>query len=460
MVARSGSKSQAIYSNSRKRQLKQLEEGELEHSCPKRREIRHPTFSPPELYENLSTKYLEKNALRALSAKIPEINAVVTEPVKSPPLRPYLPYFGRTRHSASQLSDVAQHVECEGPPDLSDLRGYRAPTLPYSSAMESSQSSLGRRKRGSFKKTSRSPSKSHGTTTSTSTKSAGPYDRSFLQHLIDHGILPPDYEYEDGRLPPKAENLALIDHVLGKQVEELSPAQVSDADFRHFQRENSHATKERQVMSAIIPIIEGKIQDPRCVCGEIPFTNLDHLTNGWLVAGVPDRCFGSRPESLKRSIRNRLSHSICPFTQEDLPILPNFFLEVKGPDGSAAVAERQLLYVMSLGERGYLRLLSHGSPRPIYDSKAHTLGFSYLSGQLNAYACHAVPPSTPKGRPTFVMTLVNSWSVKGNREQFCKGASAYRNGITWAKALRDKVNKEANQKATSLGSSVLLRCVR
>lgn len=125
MVARSGSKSQAIYSNSRKRQLKQLQEGELEHSCPKRREIRHPTFSPPELYENISTKYVEKNALRALSAKIPEINAVVTEPVKSPPLRPCLPYFGRTRRSASQLSDVAQHVECEGPPDLSDLRGVR-----------------------------------------------------------------------------------------------------------------------------------------------------------------------------------------------------------------------------------------------------------------------------------------------------------------------------------------------
>lgn len=238
-------------------------------------------------------------------------------------------------------------------------------------------------------------------------------------------------------------------------VEELIPTQFSDTDFEHFQLLDSNATKERQVMSAVIPILEGKLDDTRCVCGETPFTNLNHLTDGSLVPGNPDRCFGNRPETLNRRVRDMLSHDICPFTQGDLPILPNCFLEVKGPDGSAAVAERQLLYVMSLGERGYIRLLSYGSAQSIYDGKAHTLGFSYLSGQLKAYACHAIPPTTSSGRPTFVMTFITSWSVVGDREQFCKGASAFRNGIRWAKAMRDRVIKQANEKAASLESSFM-----
>jgi hypothetical protein len=46
------------------------------------------------------------------------------------------------------------------------------------------------------------------------------------------------------------------------------------------------------------------------------------------------------PEQLDRRVRDELSGYIIPSTQEDIPIVPNFFLAVKGPDGSAAVAKR------------------------------------------------------------------------------------------------------------------------
>jgi hypothetical protein len=39
----------------------------------------------------------------------------------------------------------------------------------------------------------------------------------------------------------------------------------------------------------VIPIIEGNVKDAKCVSGGIPFTNLDHLTDGTIVPGNPDR---------------------------------------------------------------------------------------------------------------------------------------------------------------------------
>ena len=67
----------------------------------------------------------------------------------------------------------------------------------------------------------------------------------------------------------------------------------------------------------MIPIIEGDIRDAKCVAGGIPFTNLDHLTDGTLVPGNPDIYYGARPEQLARRVRNELSGHIIPSTQED-----------------------------------------------------------------------------------------------------------------------------------------------
>ncbi|KAH8743223.1 hypothetical protein F5883DRAFT_48863 [Diaporthe sp. PMI_573] len=83
---------------------------------------------------------------------------------------------------------LVKRFATHGGPDLSDLKGYGAPGPAY--GMSSSKSSLGRRKWGS-----QSPSKSGTIANTTTTKSTGPYDRAFLQHLIDHSVFPDDYEH-------------------------------------------------------------------------------------------------------------------------------------------------------------------------------------------------------------------------------------------------------------------------
>lgn len=266
--------------------------------------------------------------------------------------------------------------------------------------MSSSRSSRSRsRKRGSA-----TPSSARPSTNTNTTRSSGPYDRNFQQNLIDSGVYPYAYEYPDGRVPGKPDNWEEINERLAQPRRSLSPLAFTEEAHEKFIRADAHAFKEKQISESVIPIIEGKIEDSRCTSGGIPFTNLDHLTDGTLVPGNPDRYYGARPEQLNRQVRNKLSGHIIPSTQHDLPIAPNFFLAVKGPDGSAAVAARQACYDGALGARGMHSLQSYGQEKPVYDNKAYTITSIYHNGQLKMYTVHPAQPNGPGSRPEYYMT--------------------------------------------------------
>lgn len=226
----------------------------------------------------------------------------------------------------------------------------------------------------------------------------------------------------------------------------LSPLAFTEEAHEKFIRADAHAFKEKQISESVIPIIEGKIEDSRCTSGGIPFTNLDHLTDGTLVPGNPDRYYGARPEQLNRQVRNKLSGHIIPSTQHDLPIAPNFFLAVKGPDGSAAVAARQACYDGALGARGMHSLQSYGQEEPVYDNKAYTITSIYHNGQLKMYTVHPAQPNGPGSRPEYYMTQLKGWSMTSDPETFRKGATAFRNARDWAREQRDQAIEKANQR--------------
>ncbi|KAK7959742.1 uncharacterized protein PG986_004596 [Apiospora aurea] len=317
----------------------------------------------------------------------------------------------------------------EGGPDLSDLRGFRNMT----------KSSLGRRKRGSQSPTKRSSN-------TTSTKSTGPYDRAFQQHLIDHGVFPYRYEYPDGGTPPPPDNLEEIRAVLAQPRPSLSPSRFKNDDFKKFEKEDAHATTEWQIVANVVPIIEGNIGDRKCVSGQIPFNNLDQLTDGSLVPGNPDRYYGARPEQLDRRIRADLDGFIVPSTQHDWKIMPNNILAVKGPDGSAAVAARQANYDGALGARGIQGVLSYGGSESQNDGNSRVITSTYHSGTLKMFTSHVKHPTHPGGRPEYVMTHLDSWALTGNMGSCRQGLTAYRNGLDWAKHQRDKAIKLANSR--------------
>ncbi|TWU70446.1 hypothetical protein ED733_000290 [Metarhizium rileyi] len=400
----------------------------------KKQKLNHPAFPPSRFWDELSQKHLTRNALRELVRRSRHQS---TRHAATGTLQPVNQYLAQC--SPTSLERIEQSAR-EGGPDLSDLRGYHSSNP--RAGMSLNLSSLGRRKRGS-----QSPSKSNATSNTTTTKSTGPYDRTFQQHLIDHGIYPDRYEYPDGRIPPRPENLEEIRQALGQPRPSLSPSLFPDDKYEAFQRADAHASKESQVIADVIPMIEGNVGDRKCAARQIPFTNLDPLTDGTLVPGNPDLCYGARPEQLDQDVRQELGGRIIPSTQYDLPIVPNFFLEVKGPDGSAAVAKRQLSYDMALGATGYDAIRSYKADDAMYDNKAYTIGCTYQDGQLKMYASHPITPSVSGKKPEIIMTQLKAFALTNDPETLRQGAAAYRNGRDWAKLQRDQVIAQANERA-------------
>ncbi|KAI9752493.1 MAG: hypothetical protein M4579_005617 [Chaenotheca gracillima] len=281
-------------------------------------------------------------------------------------------------------------------------------------------------------------------------RSTGPYNRNFQQILIDAGFYPSGYETPNGRVPAIPDNWDEINRRLKYRRPSLCSPNFSQEDFDRFVREDCGAAKEKQVSTSVIPIIGGNAGDPKCVSGGVPFANLDHLPDGTVVPGNPDIYYGARPEELDRRVRYELSGQIIPTTQEDLPIAPNFFLAVKGPEGIYAVAGRQACYDGALGARGMHSLQSFGQEKLIFDNNAYTISSIYYAGTLRMFTSHPSRPTSPRGRPEYCMKQLNAWAMTGNVETFREGAAAYRNARDWAKEQRSDAIRGANERAARL----------
>ncbi|EQL03167.1 hypothetical protein OCS_01114 [Ophiocordyceps sinensis CO18] len=402
------------------------------HSSSKKRKLAHPWCPPPQFWDGLSKIFLTTNALRELSRRNTQRQGRRAENPQ-PPIAPRRSRRLRARRISAERGASLQRVDqvlgqyssprlkrlkrfaTHGGPDLGGLRGFRSLFTPDLEMNSTSLSSLGRRKRGPP-----SPEKSGVKPNTTTTRSTGPYSRNFQQHLIDHGVYPDR-------------------HALRQPRPSLSPSQISEDRFEDFQQADADASKETKVTTDVIPLIEGNVGDRRCVTRQTPFTNLDDLTDGTLVAASPDLCYGARPEQLDRRVREALAGQVVPSTQADLPVAPNYFVE------------RGAKYDMALGERGQTALLAVGEPHPVYDQRAHTLGYTYQNGTARIYAMHMTDPSTAGSQPEYVMTQVDSYSLTGNTRSFCEGIRACRNGRDWAKRQRDKAIVQANERAAAQG---------
>ncbi|KAI1203284.1 hypothetical protein F5X97DRAFT_341899 [Nemania serpens] len=171
-------------------------------------------------------------------------------------------------------------------------------------------------------------------------------------------------------------------------------------------------------MSDVIPIIKGYMRDGRSFARQVLFTNLEDLTDSSFVAGNPNRYYSGR-------------RHVVPLIQHDLPIAPNFFFTVKGPDGSLAVAERQACYNGALGARGMNNVVN----------KAYTLTSTYQNGALKIYASYLLPcDSAGTGmRYEYAMTQIDAYALTGNIDTFKTGAEQ----------KRDEAVKRANEAAAA-----------
>ena len=209
-----------------------------------------------------------------------------------------------------------------------------------------------------------------------------------------------------------------------------------------------HAATESQVLYSVIPTIEGKIKDDRCVARNVLFTNLDPLTEDGLARAKPDIYYGARPEQVDRRVRDELSGHIIPSQRDDLPVAPNFFLEAKHPNESLAVANRQANHNIVLGQRGMDSLLAYGQHQPALN-QADAITSTYHGGTLKIYTAHSTPTG-PSGRPEYHMNQLRSFAMTDTPDSFREGAAACRNARDWAEEQRNKAIMQANERVGKL----------
>ncbi|KZF24836.1 hypothetical protein L228DRAFT_265348 [Xylona heveae TC161] len=271
------------------------------------------------------------------------------------------------------------------------------------------------------------------------------YDTDYRQALIEGGIYPPFYFRGDDPRKQMPANWDDIKVRLKVRRPSLSETRFTEEDFDDFRCAVTDASKERMVTTKVIPKITGR-EDDRLNGAGSRFSNLDRLTDLALASASPDSYYGARPEQLDKQVRARLSKLVVPTTQADLPIVPNFFLEVKGPDGSDRVALNQAVYNEALGARAIHSLQQHDREDIVWDRKAYTISCTYAREQLKMFTVHILPPESEGKRPQYVTHLLCQLNLMHSIEAFREGASMYRNARDWAKEIRDKAIDAANQR--------------
>jgi hypothetical protein len=287
---------------------------------------------------------------------------------------------------------------------------------------------------------SANPPSTQPTSTSTKSKKSTAYSRNFDQHLTDCNI-EPLYSSEE----PDLNNLP---SKLAQPRPSLSPSKFSDDTFKAFRKNNAIAKDEDDVLANVMPTILGPSSAEHPSARNTAFGNLEPLTDGTIAPAKPDIYYGSLPEHLSQSVRDDIGQHIIPSTMRDKPLAPNFFVEVKGPDGSAAVATRQARYDGAVGSRAMHSLQNYGRQQPEYDGQAYVFSSTYHDGTLKIYAHHPTAPKTDGMSSRYHMTQIKAYAITNDRETFVQGSTAFRNARDIAMQYRDDFIQTANSRAS------------
>lgn len=278
----------------------------------------------------------------------------------------------------------------------------------------------------------------------TRTRESNAYDAIFEQVLVDNGVHMP------ARAPPR--NIREIQEALAQPRASLSPTLFSEEDCDNLQDVYVNANDEEQVMERVVP----KITREATITGEarttgarkVIYCNLDPMIED-VTTPVPDLYYGCVADEIAPPIRKELSKHIVPsMTTPKAPLLPNCFMEVKGPKGTQAVVVRQATYDGVIGARAMHTLRSHKRDK-VYDGNAYTITSTLCACSLMLYSVHLIQ-SEQVGGCDYILHPLGGWNLLGDHQTLRRGVAAFRNARDWAKRQRDEAIKLANE--AELGS--------
>ncbi|KAJ4286491.1 hypothetical protein N0V90_013191 [Kalmusia sp. IMI 367209] len=381
---------------------------------------------PPSFYDNLSRVWLTDLALIEHNRRLEHTDHLPTPPPPPSIQEPLLDEL-----SSFDLTEI-QRFARHGGPDLADIRGYHIYNMPRAARTQEQDVAA---------------ANDPVIATTTSKKTSSPYDRNFMQTLIDNGVCPPDYEYPGNIQPAQAVDYEQVKEHLLKERNDKDLTKLNKSDVKAMSK-SLNRTSEGTVSDWIFPKLEGTLVSAREREGRLPFVKLKPLfRNVRLAIPVPDVFYGAVPEQIRLPIREQLSKSIQPTADTDNPILPNCFLAVKGKDGAVAVAERQAYYDGVIGARTIHDLEEYAAGKSIFDKKIKSISMTLINGTLTMYGTHVLGPSLrehPEVR--YVVTKINRFVLDNDVFELHRAITAYRNALEWAEEIRDDAIQKAHRR--------------
>ena len=241
----------------------------------------------------------------------------------------------------------------------------------------------------------------------------------------------------------------------------LSPS--LDEKFRAFNRADDQVSVAADARERVISQLQGATQHTSHVGWEILFDNIANILPyeaeavgdmKGLVGGRsirPDYYYGIHPGRLANDleIRNELSQYIMPSTESTRPMVPNFFIEAKGPKGLYVDVVNQACIDGAIDARGMHKLQTYGQRVPKYNNNTSAITCIYKDGTLKIYAHH---PGQPNGRgtePEYYMNQLRAFAMTDNCDTLRQGMTAFRNSVEWADEQRNAVIEQAKAVANS-----------
>lgn len=269
-------------------------------------------------------------------------------------------------------------------------------------------------------------------------KRSSAYSPNFGRLLAESGVSPVSRNH-------KAANHQEWNEILMQPRSSLSPSRMSDGHYDRFAKAVDRAENEDEVMMQVFPKILGEPRHPSRVNTRLG--NLEPLRKG-IAIPQPDYYEGESIGPGNRQLRKRLDESIVPSTHTHYPFLPNFFAEAKGPDGSLAIAERQVCHIGALGARAMHRVENLARREDFFDNKARTASVVlHGAGDLKFFSHHLSQPGGPGTPSQTHMTPLRSFSLADTPSAFRQGVGAFRNASDYASKHRKESIDNAHYRA-------------